>query len=286
MSSMKDCEKNYICLRSIHYLLYGNTDFSQKRISALSKGIQELIEHTDTGIQAQKYKFEYLYEAKKLRASVGNGHFVSVDIADIRTIYNSSFKMKHNLLRYYLFILSTILTKKEVSISKFDTKIGCIGYMYQRTIREKLGISESAQLTYNSVLHDLKLLYITQYDIKFHKKDGTFGSAPSVYGRYEDREYVEAYVKQHYPQAVEANIKAKTNYHKSMVMKYNEICKGRKYDTNTMWEVLQYITNMNNESQELIRNLENSDNPNKEGLIANEKKKIRDLTVFNNLVKL
>ena len=278
---MTGYKENYVSIRHIYYLLYRKCDFATNKISALSKGIQELIDNTDLDIQIPKYKNEYLYSTSKLRANTKNGYFISVDTDDIQRIYKIPFRMKDNVLRYYLFVLSTFLIKKEVYLSETDKKSNCIGCMYQKVIREKLNISQSAQFTYNDILqNDLHLLYITEYNITYHKKDGTFGSAPSIYGRYEDRDYIEAYVQQKYPQAVEENKKSVMNRHRSMIMKYNEICRGGKYDRNAIQEVFEYIKQYNTQLNQKIEEFERQGNKSQ---ADNERKKIKDLTVFEKL---
>lgn len=283
--AITDYDSFYTNTRNIYYSLQRKETSESRKLKIIQDGVDELIEKTNLKIKKGYCNGSYICNTDSFRPKVQQGKFMNIDTSEIEKIFSCSFKMKYNLLRYYLFVLSTILRKKEIRISATRKKTNCIGCMYQKMIRDKLNISQSAQITYNEILQkDLKLIYFTEYNLLYHKKDGSFGSAISAYGRYEDREYVEAYVKQKCPHTVEARKKNAVNYHRSMIMKYNEICRGRIYDTNTIWEVADYVTNLNNKSYDLIKNLENSNNPNKKKMIEGEKKKIRDLTVFKNFL--
>ena len=276
--SLSDYDSFYSDIRTIHYSLYRAETDNSRTLLSMQTGIEELIEKTDLKIKKGKTKGSYICDTDLFRPKVQEGRFINVDTSEIYTIYSSTFKMKHNLLRYYLFVLTTILHNKEIYLSESDKKSNCIGYMYQRVIREKLNISKSTQLTYNDILqNDLKLLYMTDYELTYRKKDGTFGSAPSIYSRYEDRNYVDAYVKQTYPQPVEAHKKASRSYHRSMIMKYNAICKGKQYEKKILQEVKEYVTKYNEQIYQLIQNFE--DNGQK-SQADNERKKIKDLTVL------
>lgn len=108
-------------------------------------------------------------------------YFVTIKYSDICTIMESNIRKKGVLFRYLCWIIGSRNNRSGIGnqkLSYFSTSMNCS----IRTI-----------IRYNEILSELKIIYIRQSTVV---KNGEKLLDVNVYGLYEDREKIDAYVNQ------------------------------------------------------------------------------------------
>lgn len=198
-------------------------------------------------------KSEYLIDLSDLRFETADSFFVAVNNDDFRAICSCDCDAKR-LLRYYLLVLDTIVSK-----SRYDTFLHCdmekdVGYMPQSYFIDQLSISQKSLYTYNNFLQDKQLLYTCRPKNLKSTPDG-LKSFNSLYGRYEHREKIEKAGIDLVSSCNSATLKKlSAKETKSLSNKFRYIRdKGKTYDDKTMKKIYLAMVEQNKLAKERYR---------------------------------
>ena len=97
----------------ISYYLTGKRKVQRRFDENLKQGIQELVDKNII-ICLEKNKNDYYFEYKNIKLN-DNDKFVFVDFDDIRTIMECNYKGKIALLRFYIVLLGTFISKNHIT---------------------------------------------------------------------------------------------------------------------------------------------------------------------------
>lgn len=145
-------------------------------------------------------------------------------------------------------------------------------------LSQLFGISERTIIRYNKILEDTGLLYIYRSnDFLISKDSGEILRLTNIYGRPEDKIYIDAYAvnQQKYKDSyryVENNI-SKANTKRRLAQMYNQICKNNdsKYSEEDIKQIYAYVMQENHKYEATYK--KNNDESYLE--------KIRDIRVFD-----
>lgn len=188
-----------------------------------------------------------------------NDTYVCIYLSEIRKIITSSFQGKANLLYFYLCLLSTFIIKNKIRDTrepdKYNKKLGMVSQEYISSITN---MSTSAIVEYVKVLEQLKILYVSRCSFMFRDNNGGIKRHNNIYGRYADRELIDEFTKVRYSMYDDLHkVKSTsiTNNARSLMQKYNCLCRGIQYDKETIAAIYDYISDYNEKYPKKCRDM-------------------------------
>jgi len=231
----------------INYYLTHDECMSRRFEENLKKGIQELIDskiitcHKQIGI-------DYYCDLLNIKL-LDNDKFVFVDVEDIMKITTMNHKNKLGILRLYLCMVSTFISKNHITdIRDSDKYNNILGMMSQKYLEELSGLSHYAVIEYLKILEQLNLIYVSRCSFAFKNKQGKVKSHNNIYGKYIDKDIIDEFAQIRYSMYDDLHqIKSTTitNNARSLMQKYNYLRGGTKYDKKTVALIYEYVCSYN-----------------------------------------
>lgn len=232
---------------NLSFDLYNQDSVTKDRNKAMSINLRNLFKQTNikyytTPIQGY---YEINTESMEYNKIVDSEKkiFTKVPVDGIMKIYQSAFKGKKRLLRYYCYLLAKVSGKKKK-----------VAFATRKEIYESLGYASDTVTKYNKVLEELEL-------IKFYDK--FIAVRPDVYkgtifSTWDNQQYIDSYIEEKFHNVPKLN-KAEISYHKSMMMKYRNLEKGKEYPFEELREIWKFVTESNSKNQMIINSSNSTD---------------------------
>lgn len=266
-----------ISLQELIYQFTGRIPDRRNRIySYIEQGIEEL--HFENYIQIvgvqQKH---YLLDCGNLCFDTTEGNFSNVSFEEVQKIFQIKGVNNYCLLRYFILLMGTLVSKITVALPDGNSKSGIISNLPISYFAKQMDVSTKTIMDYNKLLEEAKLIYVHRQDDFVLDENHSLKSLPNVYGRYENKEYIDTFAHNQrqynnsYRHADETYNNA--NQKRRLAQMYQQICKG-KYNTYSEGEIISvynYVLAENKKYEELY------DKTQYDGYLD----KIRDIDVFD-----
>lgn len=268
-----------ICVTNelLAYQLTKSLNCSRGFYSNLQTGYIELLSNGFIKQVLSKGKYSII-DCSDLFITEDNEYFTIITYNELLKIFEQKNTNTFLLLKYFIYLIGTISSTIDVYIDAVQHKCRVVGNLTIEYISKLSGISERSIIEYNKILEELGLIYIyRQNDYLINKDNGEIKRFSNVYGRLEDKDYIDTYAinQQKYKESyryVENNIK-KANKKRRLAQMYNQICKNNdsKYSEDDIKQVYMYVMQENHKYEATYK--KNND----ESCLE----KIRDICVFN-----
>ena len=231
----------------LSFELFRSEEVNRKRNESMSINLRNLLKQTNikyytTPIQGY---YEINIESMEYDKIVDSEQkiFTKVPVDGIMKIYQSTYKGKKRLLRYYCYLLAKVSGKKK----KVD-------FATRKEIYESLGYASDTVTKYNKILEELEL-------IKFYDK--LIAVRPDLYkgtifSTWDNQQFIDSYIEDKLRNVPKLN-KAEISYHKSMMMKYRNLEKGKEYPFEELRELWKFVTESNSKNQMIINSSNSTD---------------------------
>lgn len=170
-------DSNYISfdIYNLYYSLLYNYDFDKNRrvLSNIQNSISNLAKLGLINIIDNKSNC-YVVDSCNLFIDTKKDNYITITDGELHSIFNCK---EYKLFRYFLNIISTINNKTKVGFTAID-KLADISF-----------ITKPTAIKYNSLLEDMKLIYIARSDL-IQEYDGSIKRSSNTYGRYIDKDKV------------------------------------------------------------------------------------------------
>lgn len=231
----------FLSVEYINLLLYGDLGTKQSKKEVVN-GIKCLVSQGFIK-QIDTFKnFSGLYDVSELVHSTKSNYCTSISLEALVVILSQK-HIRFSLLRYYLFLIGTfdasLLADEEYKFKISAIPIEVLGYITNN--------SKSTVIKYNSILSDLKLIYVGRRYTLRRKGNGVVGQIANVYSRYEDKELCDKYINSTSTTNRDKLSKIHTgaNLSRKYLQMYNQMKKGKKYDLETVKTIYSYVEQWN-----------------------------------------
>lgn len=263
MSNQTRCLE-YVTVRGMAYMLMGSQDYDKVLLKSLNEGINELVNAEIISIEKDfggKILHEYSLDMSNLYFDGKKSPYIifhSEDLTKILSCESEDMKKKIKLLRYFIIVCGTFDGSKGMK-NVDNNNLQCkIGHMPQSYIAEEARISVDTCQRYNSILEEMKVLYVRKSNDKIRIYD-KLKQITNTYSRYKDMELCdfwsykmeEEYGVLHQIHVTKKN-KEQADHNRRLAQIYNRLCAGYEYEKELVKEVYRYIKNKNNELQKQI----------------------------------
>lgn len=232
----------------INYYLTKKTTIPRRFEEALREGLKELIEKNVLECN-YKNSFNYYFSLKNVKLEDGDT-FIFVDFQDVQKIMSYEYQGKISLLRFYICLLGTFLSKNNIQdVREPDKYNNILGMMSQNYLSDISCISKHSVIEYTKILESLNMIYVNRCSFMFRDVYGNIRRHNNVYGKYENKSIIDEFVKikyNMYDELHKVNNEKIMNAHRSLMQKYNCLCNGQEYDEKTIEDIFKHIVNYNN----------------------------------------
>ncbi len=248
MSCLKiDYEPIFINRYMMSYYLTGKRKYIRRFDESLKLGIKELIDNAI--IDCYEHSSTNYFIGFKNIILEQEDKFVFVDFDDVRKIMSCDYHGKISLLRFYISLLGTFISKNRVTDIRDPNKYNnVLGMMSQEYLANLVGISEHTAIEYIKLLEELELLYVSRCSFMFKDNIGKVKRHNNIYGKYKDREIIDEFTKvryEMYDDLHKTHISSAANKSRSLMQKYNCLRNGVVYDKDVVNEIYKYICEYN-----------------------------------------
>lgn len=206
--------------------------------------------------------------------------YLSISYDDITTIFsNNTIRYKFELLRFYIQLLGSINNGIQVILSNTECKKSVIGNMTIKALSSIANISIYKVSSYIKILEDMKLIYVI-HSKKYYIKDNKVIKISNIYGRYQDKEYINKYAKSLYDFKNAKDYSGQqdpalmnSDYKRKLGQRYRKLLSGTKYSCDDVEEIKNYITFENEKYRKLYNQTQ------REYYLT----KIRDTSIFDSV---
>lgn len=241
-------DKVFINKNMINYYLTNNTIMPKRFEGNLRDGIRELLDK-DIIECYKKNATDYYLNLKNIKLEEDD-KFVFIDLEDIQKIMTYKYQGKIPILRFYICLLGTFLSKNSVHDTRDPNKFNnVIGMMSQEYLANLIGISKSSAIEYIKILENLKIIYIYRCHLMFRDAYGNIKKHNNVYGKYKDKDIINDFVKikySMYDDLHRVQTEKVINSYRSLMQKYNCLCNGTKYNEKTIEDIFKHVVDYNN----------------------------------------
>lgn len=240
-------EPIYINRNMISYYLTGITTNSRRFDEAIKLGLKELI---DNGIVDcyNNSSMNYYIGFKNIKLKE-NDKFIFIDFDEVRTIMKTNYQGKFGLLRYYIVLLGTFISRNHITNIRDTTKYNnVIGMMSQEYMSGLANISTHTAVEYTRILENLNLIYVSHCLFAFKDKKGNVKRHNNIYGRHKDKDIIDEFTKvryEMYDDLHKVHLSSTANNSRSLMQKYNQMLKGKVYDKKVMDDIYNYVSQYN-----------------------------------------
>lgn len=170
----------------LSYQLVRTLKCSRRFVDSIKIGLGELISNNLVRVIESKGG-SYVLDCSKLLTFNKDEYYTIITYDELLRIFRLDSKHKFSILRYFIFIIGSLNKNIDVWIDESQHKTRVVGTLVIDCIAQLCGISKSSAIRYNQILEDANLIYI--------KRTEDVIRCPNVYGRPEDKEYIDAYAK-------------------------------------------------------------------------------------------
>lgn len=259
----------------LSYQLFKNFKYSKHTTEYIRGGIKELM-NNGIIIQTDSRKNYMVLDCSKLLLSSSQEKFTIVTDDEIAKIFSVQNVNNYILLKYFITLVWSFSSKISVVVNE-KTKRRVIGNSAISYISRIADISEQSIYDYNSILEHAKLIYVFRpTDMVPVKKQDEFKRRTNIYGRFEDKDYVEKYAKDvitaEFGTGNTWSPDLSANERRRLSQIYNRIMAGYgdKYSMDEINSVYNFVLLENKRYEELYETTGSADYLNK----------VRDLSVF------
>lgn len=263
-------------LQQLIYYLTGKIPDRRNRIySYIEQGVEEL--HFEnhiqiTGVQ-QKH---YLLDCNNMWLNTDSGNFSKISFEEVRKIFQIKGVNNYCLLRYFILLMGTLVAKIKVTLPDGNSKSGIISNLPISYFAKQMDVCAKTIMDYNKFLEDAKLIYVYRQNDFVLDEDHSLKSLPNIYGRYENKEYIETFAlnQRQYNKSYRHTDEKyhNANQKRRLAQMYQHICKGNDndYSEDEIIAVYNYVLSENKKYEGLY------DKTQYDGYLD----KIRDVNVF------
>ena len=270
---------HYVSAYSIACYLTGQVEHPRKFLDNIKQAILDLIK---VGILYQvqeigKTNQYFAIDCSRLWINTEKERFVIVYYDEILKIMRSDISNKPIILKYFIFLMGTLMTKVEVTLPSSLKRGHVVGRYTIAALGEQFGVSEYSILFYNKTLEDEQLIYIYRHNGFVMNEVKGLQSLPNIYGRYENKKFVDVYGQQYFEECdfkkYGCRYSSNSDQKRSLAQRYQQLIKGRgnNYSEKEILEIYNYIVEENQKYAAIYFD-------NQECLWAFEK--IRDIDIF------
>lgn len=231
----------------INYYLTHDECMPRRFEENLKKGMQELIDNKII-ICRKKIGIDIYCDLFNIKLD-DNDKFVFIDVEDIIKITTMNHKNKLGILRLYLCMVSTFISKNHIKdIRNPDKYNNILGMMSQEYLETISGLSHYAVIEYLKILEQMNLIYVSRCSFAFKDQKGKIKSHNNIYGRYIDKELIDEFANIRYSMYDDLHqVKSmiSTNNARSLMQKYNCLRNNTKYDKKTVAAIYEYVCKYN-----------------------------------------
>lgn len=277
-SLMRDAEETTLCttLDILAYELTHKINLSRRFTTHLKQGFEELINNGFIKV-VEKRAALYVLDCSGLIIEGDDKKYTTVSRREIIKIFQIPAVNNYALLKYFVCLMSTVSNTIEVRIDSNTSKQGVVGMFSMQFLSGLSDCLERTIIEYNKILEENELVYIYRAgDLVINKETGELNRLTNVYGRFEDRLYVEKFAKRRRKDKeiyryIEKNVES-SNEKRKLAQRYNQILGGndRKYSKDEIQQIYSYVLSENQKYQKAYEKNGNED------LLDN----IRDVNVF------
>ena len=261
----------------LSYQLTKDIHASRRFLSGVRTGYDELLDLGIINKVDSNGKYDVL-DCSNLFITEEGEYFTIITYEELLKIFQQKNTNTLLLLKYFIFLMGTISSTIDVYIDAIQHKCRVVGNLTIDYISKLSGISYRSIIEYNKILEDIGLLYIYRYDdFLINKDNGEIKRMANVYGRPEDKEYIDAFAvnRQKYKGSyryIENNIE-KANTKRRLAQMYIQIRKNNdsKYSMEDIQQVYKYVLKENHKYEATYK--KNND----ESCLE----KIRDVNIFD-----
>lgn len=244
-------------LELLSYQLTGKLKSSRRFLEAIKIGLNELIENKVIDL-LEEYKKNYVVGCKKLFIADNNQYFTIITFEEMRKIFQTENINNFLLLRYFIFVISTISSKIDIYLDPFQHKTRVVGNMTLEYLKNLTGLSFKTIIDYTKLLENRELIYINRpNDFLLNEENGEISRLPNIYGRPEDKLYIDKYAenqKDYYGsyRKVATNIQ-NANTKRRLAQIYIQLLNGNgeKYSKEEISDVYAYVISENKKYENL-----------------------------------
>ena len=207
-------------------------------------------------------------------------YYSSISYDDIIAIFSSNaIRCKFELLRFYIQLLGSINNGIQVILSNAECKKSVVGNMTVKALSSIANISIYKVSSYMKILEDMKLIYVI-HSKKYYVKDDKVIRISNIYGRYQDKEYINKYAQSLYDFKNAKTYSGQqdpafmdSDYKRKLGQRYRKLISGIKYSRDDVEEIKNYINFENEKYKKLYSQTQ------REYYLT----KIRDTSIFDNM---
>lgn len=246
-----------ITLEILSYQLTGTLKSSRRFYETLKIGLDELIENKII-TQIEEYKKHYLIDCKNLFITEDNQFFTIITFEEMRKIFQIENANSFLLLKYFVFLIDSISSSIDVYLDAFQHKNRVVGKVTFNYLMKVCGLSRKSIIDYTKLLENRELIYINRpNDFLLNEENGEISRLPNIYGRPEDKLYIDKYAenqKDYYGSyhKVATNIQ-NANTKRRLAQIYLQIINdnGEKYTKEEISDVYAYVISENKKYENL-----------------------------------
>ena len=246
-----------VTLEILSYQLTGSLKSSRRFYETLKIGLDELIENKII-TQVEEYKKHYLLNCENLFITEDNQYFTIITFEEMRKIFQTENVNSFLLLKYFIFLIDSISSSIDVYLDAFQHKNRVVGKMTFNYLMKVSGLSRKSIIDYTKVLENRELIYINRSDdFLLNEENGEISRLPNIYGRPEDKLYIDKYAenqKDYYGsyRKVATNIQ-NANTKRRLAQIYIQLLNGNgeKYSKEEISDVYAYVISENKKYENL-----------------------------------
>ena len=238
----------YVNVNLLAYVLTDLFPVSRPIFNSINNGITNLADNKiikfNPDMDNTKKKYEWIVDLSCIYER--DGYFSNAMIDDIRKILSESkhFGSAASLLRFYIYLLTTIHKKKD--------DMNGVGFTSISDMSDKAGLNEKTIYSYFERLETLDLIYVYRPKVSIIKKDGNIKEIPASYGRLCDKNNIITVGTNYETKyTTQSTSKEKKNNLRSLSQKYTVIfnclrdSKKIPYEDNIVKEIYYAIKELN-----------------------------------------
>lgn len=233
-------------------------------IDHIRDGIEELIED---GVikKIDKCQNYYILDCSSLWVDTKNNYFSCIRFDEIKKIFKTDKVNSFALLVFYINIIGSVNNSIEVKPCNAINKSGVICDVTLDYLSNLNRMSVNSVIEYIKILEEIELLYVYRSEMFIFNEKNEIKSINNIYGRFEDKEYVDAYAMKRESKFKSYNHVVKNvndaNNKRRLTQKYNQLLKGsgNQYTREEIYEIYKYIVSNNDKYYELYDKTGNED---------------------------
>lgn len=268
-------KKHCITPQQIYYYLFEDSNPTKYKVNFIKCGLDELIKENIIS-QIGEINKCCILDCSPLWIEFENSKYTMITFDEVRKIFHVENTNNFLLLKYFIFIISTISSKIEVWLDPVTSKRHVVGNFTIDYISQISGISERSIVEYNKILEDIGLLYINRQNDFVINDDNEIRQLSNAYGRPIDREYIDSFVLQNQKYRESYKYVKKSistvNNNRRLAQMYVQLLKGndKKYSEHDIKTIYDYVISENKKYERLYE---------KDGY-EDYLEKVRDVNVF------